>query len=153
MRKDIVWLAKTIRESVKNEGKILICGNGGSLSQSNHFAGELANDGIPCIPLTDASIITAIGNDYGFSHVFEKQVKTLGNPGDVLICLTTSNESMNIRMATMATAEKGMQAFTFTYRGAPKDVFTNVIGVDNSGVQGIQEDTLVLLHQLWEELK
>jgi len=152
MRKDIVQLAKVIRESVEYGGKILVCGNGGSCNQSDHFAGELINDGIPCIPLTNSGVITAIGNDYGFEHVFEKQVVALGRPGDILICLTTSNDSVNIRRATRASATKGMRAYTFTHKSAPKDVFTTVVPVNNSGTQGIQEDTLKLLHRLWKEI-
>jgi len=152
MRKDIVRLAKIIRESVDNGGKVLVCGNGGSATQADHFAGELVSDGVPAIPLTNVAMITALANDYGFEHVFEKQVMSQGRRGDVLICLTTSNDSLNIRRATVAATAKGIHAFTITHKSATKDVFTDVIPVNNSGTQGIQEDTLKLLHQLWKEI-
>ena len=143
-------MAEVIRESLTNGGKVLICGNGGSLSQANHFAGELLADGLNCVALTNAAAITAVANDNDFELVFGIQVLALGNPGDVLICLTTSNKSKNIHYATKCGAVKQMKVYTVT--GNPNDIDPNttlvVMGIGCS-TQYIQEETLKYLHELW----
>src|SRR3954467_6258566 len=87
-------------------GKVLACGNGGSASAPQHFAAEFIGrfererPGLAAIALTtDTSIITAIGNDYDFSVVYSKQVQALGQPGDVLVAITTSGNSANVLKA------------------------------------------------------
>jgi D-sedoheptulose 7-phosphate isomerase len=92
-------------------GKILLCGNGGSAADAQHIAGELLSRfekdraPWPAIALTtDSSVVTAIGNDYGYEHVFERQVRGLGNKGDVLIAISTSGRSPNIIRALDACA-------------------------------------------------
>ncbi len=97
---------KRIIECYKRGGKIMICGNGGSAGDSQHMAGELVNRFLierkpwACIALTtDSSILTAIGNDYSFDEVFSKQVEALGNKDDILLGISTSGKSRNVRRA------------------------------------------------------
>jgi D-sedoheptulose 7-phosphate isomerase len=102
--KSIEEIALLISECFTQGGKILICGNGGSAADSQHFAGEfvssfakdLERKALPAIALTvDTSILTAISNDNSFNKVFSRQVEALGRSGDVLIVLTTSGSSKN----------------------------------------------------------
>src|SRR5690606_28507245 len=86
-----------------NNGKILACGNGGSSAYAQHFMDELVGrferERLPLAGITlsaDTSIMTAVGNDYGFDHAFERQVNALGQPGDVLVAISTSGNSPNV---------------------------------------------------------
>ncbi len=95
--------AKIMALSIANGNKILLCGNGGSAADAQHIAGELVNrflldrPPLPAISLsTDTSVITAIGNDFGFEEIFSKQVRALGQSGDILIGISTSGNSDNI---------------------------------------------------------
>ena len=95
-------------------GKLLLCGNGGSAADAQHWAGELVarfhydRPGLAAIALTtDSSILTAIGNDYGYDRIFARQVEALGAPGDVLFALTTSGRSPNILAAVAAAQGEG----------------------------------------------
>jgi D-sedoheptulose 7-phosphate isomerase len=103
---DIVEAGMLLQTALFLGKKILICGNGGSAADSQHFAAELvckykdSRNPYPAIALTtDSSIMTAIGNDYGFNEVFARQIAAIGNEGDVLVVLTTSGESLNIKKA------------------------------------------------------
>lgn len=108
--------AEVLITALKNKHKILICGNGGSASQAQHFAAELVGRfekeriALPAIALTtDTSILTAVGNDYGFEKVFSRQVEALGQQGDVLITLSTSGNSKNIIAAIEAALNKKLE--------------------------------------------
>lgn len=101
--------------------KILLCGNGGSAADAQHIAGELLSRfetdraPLPAVALTtDSSVLTAIGNDYGYEQVFERQVKGLGAKGDVLIAISTSGRSPNILRALDAARERGVVTIGFT---------------------------------------
>ena len=96
----------TMFTALANGNRILACGNGGSAADAQHFAAELIGrfererPGLPAIALsTDSSVITAIANDYSFDQIFSKQVRALGQPGDVLLAITTSGESANVLAA------------------------------------------------------
>jgi D-sedoheptulose 7-phosphate isomerase len=102
---DIVAASEIMVTSLLQRGKILICGNGGSAADAQHLAAELVScltkqnvrQALAAIALTtDTSIITAIGNDFGYEGVFERQVEALGRPGDVLLAITTSGSSPNV---------------------------------------------------------
>ena len=100
---DIVDIARTMAVALAGGAKVMFCGNGGSAADSQHLAAEFVNrfklerPPLPGLALTtDTSIITAIGNDYGFDEIFEKQVQALGRPGDVLVGLSTSGTSTNV---------------------------------------------------------
>jgi D-sedoheptulose 7-phosphate isomerase len=100
-------------KTLKNKGKILIAGNGGSASDAQHIAGELVSkffidrDALASVALTtDTSVITAIGNDYGFENIFSRQIQSIGNQGDVFIAISTSGNSENIIKALRECKEK-----------------------------------------------
>lgn len=108
-------------------GKVLACGNGGSASDAQHFAAEFVGrfererPGLAAIALTtDTSILTAIGNDYDFSQIFAKQVQALGQPGDVLLAISTSGNSANVLAAVEAARAKDMTVVALTGRGGGK---------------------------------
>ena len=129
---------------------IFICGNGGSATQADHFAGELIGDGIPCIALTNSAVITAIANDYGYEYVFSRQLEALGNPGDMVIFLTTSGTSQNIMIAALyAKWTKRMTTVLITGRKVVPKNMDVVISLPGN-TQEIQEYTLMVLHRLWK---
>ncbi len=126
--------AKIMINALKNGNKILICGNGGSAADSQHFAAELIMtfDGmrksLPAIALTtDTSAMTAWSNDYGFETLFKRQVEGLGREGDVLVGITTSGNSKNIICAFEAANEKGMKTICLNGKTGGK---ISDIGVD-----------------------
>jgi D-sedoheptulose 7-phosphate isomerase len=109
--------AEQLVKTLKNGNKILVCGNGGSAADSQHFAAELIGgiekrrEPLPALALTaNPSILTAVGNDYGFDSVFEKQVKCLGRAGDVLVGISTSGNSANVLHAVGAAKERKMMS-------------------------------------------
>lgn len=115
MAESISLAAERIADTLVNGGKMLICGNGGSAADAQHFSSELLNrfeaerPGLPAIAITtDASTLTSIANDYDYSNVFGRQVRALGQPGDVLFVITTSGNSANITKALQAGHEKDM---------------------------------------------
>ena len=105
----IILASQKIAQSFTNDGKLMICGNGGSAADAQHIAGEFVNrllierPPLPAIALTtDTSVITSIGNDYSFNEIFSKQVKAIGVEGDVLLVISTSGNSDNILEAVKA---------------------------------------------------
>jgi len=113
----IILASQKIAQSFTNDGKLMICGNGGSAADAQHIAGEFVNrllierPPLPAIALTtDTSVITSIGNDYSFNEIFSKQVKAIGVEGDVLLTISTSGNSDNI-LEAVKTA-KGRNIFT-----------------------------------------
>ncbi|OIN99924.1 MAG: phosphoheptose isomerase [Elusimicrobia bacterium CG_4_10_14_0_2_um_filter_56_8] len=113
-------IAAALAKTALAGGKILICGNGGSAADSQHIAGELVGRfkkerrAIAAVSLsTDTSVLTCLGNDYGFDRVFERQVEALGRPGDLLIAISTSGSSPNVLKAAVKAREIGMQVVGF----------------------------------------
>jgi D-sedoheptulose 7-phosphate isomerase len=109
--------------SLQAGGKILFCGNGGSAADSQHLAGELVSrfyydrPGLPAFALTtDTSVLTAIGNDYGYERAFARQVEAVGTAGDVLIAISTSGRSPSILAALDAARAKGLVTVAMTGR-------------------------------------
>ena len=105
-------------------GKILACGNGGSAADAQHFAAELVGrfemerQGLAAIALsTDSSILTAVANDYGFKLIFDKQVRALGQPGDVLLAISTSGNSANVIEAIHAAHDNDLHVVALTGKG------------------------------------
>ena len=114
-------MTDAIADSMMAQGKLLTCGNGGSAGDAQHIAGEFISrlnyDRAPLAAValtTDSSVLTAVGNDYGYEHVFERQVRGLGQPGDVLLAISTSGKSPSILAAMRAAREKGMKVLAFT---------------------------------------
>ena len=152
--------AQLMINCLMNDGKILVCGNGGSAADAQHFAAEMTvrfekeRMELAAIALTtDTSALTAIGNDYGFDHIFSKQVRALGRPGDILMGISTSGNSANIIEAIHAAHERDMQVIAFTGRDGGKiagllkdnDVLLNV---PHPRTARIQENHIVLIHAL-----
>jgi len=114
-------ITEAMTGSLQAGGKILLCGNGGSAADAQHIAAELVSRyeieraAMAAIALTtDSSALTAIGNDYGFDHVFERQVLALGRKGDVLVAISTSGKSPNILRALDAARKNGLVTVGFT---------------------------------------
>ena len=116
----IAAAAEVFATCLKNGGKVLTCGNGGSLCDAQHFAEELSGRyrgdrrALAAIALTEASHMTCVANDYGFEFVFSRFVQALGRPGDVLLAISTSGNSPNIRRAAEAAKEAGMLVVSLT---------------------------------------
>ena len=113
--------------SLMNSGKILACGNGGSAADAQHFAAELIGrfererPGLAAIALTtDSSILTAVANDYSYDVIFSKQVQGLGNPGDILLGISTSGNSGNVIKAIEAAHEREMRVIVLTGKNGGK---------------------------------
>ena len=114
-------------DALRNGRKLLFCGNGGSAADAQHWAGELVSrfyydrPGLAAIALTtDSSILTAVGNDYGYDYTFARQIEALGQAGDVFIAISTSGNSPNILRAAQAARARGMHVLGFTGRGGGK---------------------------------
>ena len=141
-------------------GKVLACGNGGSASDAQHFAAEFVGrfererPGLAAIALTtDTSILTAIGNDYDFNSIFSKQVQALGQPGDVLLAISTSGNSANVLAAIYAAQAKDMTVVALSGRkgGQMNQRLTDTdvhICVPHDRTARIQEVHILALHCL-----
>ena len=137
--------------------KLLFAGNGGSAADCQHMAGEYVSrflfdrDGLPAIALTtDSSILTAIGNDYGFENLFSRQVEALGASGDLLFCYSTSGNSENILKAIEAAKKMdicvaGMTGFN---KGKMDDMCDYLIQIPSSHTPNIQEGHLIAGHAI-----
>ena len=124
MLSSVLSIAETIAKTLRAGGKLLLAGNGGSAADAQHIAAEFlsrfALDRTPlaAIALTaDIAALTAIGNDYGFEHVFARQVRGLGRRGDVFIAISTSGRSANVLAALQAAREIGITNIGFTGTG------------------------------------
>jgi D-sedoheptulose 7-phosphate isomerase len=144
-------------DCLRNDRKILLAGNGGSAADAQHVAGEFVSrfafdrPGLPAIALTtDTSILTAIGNDYGFEELFARQVQTLGVKGDVFIGYSTSGRSPNILKAFQEARAKGIITVGFTgTRGGPlRELCDHLLEVPSKETPKIQEGHAVLGHIL-----
>jgi D-sedoheptulose 7-phosphate isomerase len=117
----IVAIAGRVAQAIRGGGKLLLAGNGGSAADAQHiaaeFVGRFINDRAPLAAIaltTDTSALTAIGNDYGFDQVFERQIRALGRQGDVFVAISTSGRSPNIVAALKAARELGLVTVGFT---------------------------------------
>lgn len=146
-----------ISKSLSNGGKILLCGNGGSAADAQHIAAELVGQymnprgPLPAIALTtDTSILTAIGNDFGFEHIFSRQIKSLASKGDVLICYSTSGKSQNVINAINVAKDLNLGIVVFSSSKAP--VLENLIElrIPSNSTPQIQQVHLTLSHVLCE---
>ena len=146
--------------ALMNGGKILACGNGGSAGDAQHFAAELVGrfererPGLAAIALTtDSSILTAVANDYDFNQVFAKQVQALGQPGDVLLAISTSGNSGNVLAAIEAAQARELRVVALTGRNGGK--IAQLMGANDIEIRvpaertaRIQEVHLLAIHCL-----
>jgi D-sedoheptulose 7-phosphate isomerase len=144
-------------ESVSNGGKLISCGNGGSMCDAMHFAQELTGrfrherPSLPALSISDPSHLTCAGNDYGFEHIFSRFVEGMGSGGDVLFAISTSGNSMNVIKAAEAARQKGMKVIALTGKtggllSAISDVEIRVEGEKYS--DRIQEVHIKVIHIL-----
>jgi len=127
LAKPIAEAAQAMVACLMNDGKILVCGNGGSAADSQHFAAELINrfeverPGLAAIALTtDSSVLTSIANDYDYNQIFSKQVRALGMDGDILIAISTSGNSPSVLEAVQAAHERNMPVVALTGKDGGK---------------------------------
>lgn len=143
--------------ALRNGGKILLAGNGGSAADAQHIAGEFVSrfafdrPGLPAIALTtDTSILTAIGNDYGYEKLFARQVQAHGQKGDVFIAYSTSGKSPNVIAALQEARNRGVVCIGMSgNRGGPmRDLCDFYLDVPSADTPKIQEGHAVLGHIL-----
>ena len=148
-----------ILATLQRGGKLLIAGNGGSAAEAAHFSTELVGRyqknrrALPAIALAaDGSLVTCIGNDYGFDQVFSRQISGLGRPGDLVVVLTSSGNSANI-LAALAEAKKlGLDSIAFLGRGGgkAKGLATCELIIPGQSGAAAQEAHLFLIHHFCE---
>jgi D-sedoheptulose 7-phosphate isomerase len=159
LTEDIVQIGRAVVECLKEGRKVLVFGNGGSAAAAQHLAGELAGrykadrQPLPCVALTaDSSLLTCIGNDYGFDQVFARQVQALASSGDVVIGITTSGRSANVLKGLAAARERGAVRIALTGQagltGAQADY---VLRVPSALTARIQEEHDAIIHA-WCEM-
>lgn len=157
MENDIVDVSNIVIDALKNGNKILLCGNGGSAADAQHIAAELTGRyktermGLPGIALTtDTSALTAIGNDYGYDRVFDRQVEALANNGDVIIGISTSGNSKNVLNAFNTAKQKGCKIIGFSGRdgGAMNETCDINLVVPSDDTPRIQEMHILIGHTI-----
>ncbi len=144
-------------ESLKNGGKVILCGNGGSAADAQHIAAELSGRfkkerrALAGIAITtDTSALTAIGNDYGYEFVFSRQVEAIGKRGDVLIGISTSGNSKNVIKAIESAKKIGMKVITLTGKsgGEMKNLGEVNIVIPSNNTPRIQEMHIMIGHMI-----
>jgi phosphoheptose isomerase len=143
----IIEAADLLLKTLVEGGKILLCGNGGSASDSAHLATEIAcrflidRRPYPAISLTaEGGLMTAIGNDYSFDEIFSRQVRGLGLPGDLFIAFTTSGKSRNVTLALQTAREMGLKTIAF-------------LGRDGGECHGMAHIELLIPHPLTAKIQ
>jgi D-sedoheptulose 7-phosphate isomerase len=155
----VVQAAEAIAKALAGQRKLLVFGNGGSAADAQHLAAELVNrfqlerPGLPAVALTtDSSVITSIANDYHFDEVFARQVKTLGQKGDVALGISTSGRSPNVLAALAAARAQGLVTIGLT--GAPggdlAPLCELVIAAPGGETPRVQEVHAVVVHLICE---
>ena len=157
MQEKLEQASLLVVETLKNGNKVLLCGNGGSAADAQHIAAELTGRykserrGLPGIALTtDTSALTAIGNDYGYDRVFDRQVEALANKGDLIIGISTSGNSKNIVSALKLGRELGCKTLGLSGRdgGAMNEVCDVNLIVPSSDTPRIQEMHILFGHTI-----
>jgi D-sedoheptulose 7-phosphate isomerase len=155
----VVRAADLIAGALREGGKVIAFGNGGSAADATHFAAELVGrfllerDGLPAISLSDnASALTAISNDYGYERVFARQVEALGQPGDVALGISTSGRSANVKAGLSAARAGGLATLALTGGdgGTMRDASDVCIAVPSSETPRVQEGHTLVAHILCE---
>ena len=155
----VLLTADMLVSALKSRNKVLVFGNGGSASDAEHLAAELvgrfARDrkGWPAISLTaDSSVVTAIGNDYGFDQIFARQVEALGRQGDIAFAISTSGKSANVIAGLEAAERGGLRRIALTGRdGGPLGRVADLqLNVPHDSVPRVQEVHRTLLHVICE---
>ena len=155
----IEQVALCIITAMQQGHKLLICGNGGSAADAQHFAAELVGrfkrerNAWPALALTtDSSALTSIANDYGFEQVFARQVEGLGQAGDVLVLISTSGNSKNLITAVEIARQKNISTLALTGDGpsALASVCDHVLAVPSKDTPLVQQAHIAIIHSLCE---
>lgn len=154
-------IARRLVDAFAGNGKLLVCGNGGSMADAMHVAEEfsgrfrLDRRPYPAIALSDPSHMSCVANDYGFDQVFARQVQALGQPGDVLILLSTSGNSPNILRAAEAAKSRGVTVVGCLGRGGGqvRDLCDIVLHAPGEGSDRIQELHMLAMHAVIESVE
>jgi D-sedoheptulose 7-phosphate isomerase len=159
MTLEIEHLSILLIGALEKGKKLLLIGNGGSAADAQHMAGELIGRlcrnrmALPAIALTtDTSVLTCLGNDYGFDQVFARQIEALVQPGDVVLAISTSGESENIIQGILKAKEKGALTLGLLGKGGGKAIklLDKALVVPSDDTQRVQEAHLVIEHILCE---
>lgn len=151
----IAEMVTLLAETFKRGGKLLVMGNGGSAADAQHFVAEVVGRfkmerrGLPAIALsTDTSILTAIGNDYGFDKVFSRQVEALAVPGDLVVGISTSGNSPNVLLALKLAREQGCRTVGLLGKdgGSIKGVCDLALIVPTDDTPRVQEGHITIIH-------
>lgn len=147
--------AQLMVTAIKNGGKIISCGNGGSMCDAMHFAEELTGryrkdrPSMPAISISDPSHISCVGNDYGYEYIFSRFVEGMGNKGDVLLGISTSGNSKNVIRAVEAALAKGMKVVCLTGKDGGKLAGMDIVEVrvaHDGYADRIQEIHIKVIH-------
>lgn len=163
IEENIEKICEILINSLKKGGKVILCGNGGSASDSSHisaeFIGKLTSKSAKPLPAinisSDPAVITAIANDYGYEHVFSKQIEAIGKKEDVLVVFSTSGKSKNVKNAIDMAGKIGLKIIYFTGKEKPlKGEFCDiVINIPSNNKQIIQEVYMILWHIIAERVE
>lgn len=156
LKEQIISISDKIHKKILNNGKILICGNGGSAADSQHIAAELVvkfkeeRKPIAAIALsTDTSVLTSIGNDFGFEYIFSRQIEALGNKNDFLIAISTSGKSKNIIEAVKKSSEMGIESLVLVGNDfSALETYSNHIISVPTEITGIIQQAHITIGQL-----
>jgi len=149
-------MAADMVRTLRDGGKLLVCGNGGSAADAQHFAAELSvrfetdRKALPAIAITtDSSALTAAANDFGYKRVFSRMVEALGRPGDAILLLSTSGRSESVIHAQEVAKSLGMRTWTITGEGeSPLAAAADISLRLHGSTARVQEATIVVLHHL-----
>ncbi len=156
---DIAKVAGWMIDALRTGRKIMVCGNGGSAADAQHFAAELvgryrrARPGWSAIALTvDASILTSLGNDFGFEQVFARQVEAIGHAGDILVAISTSGRSKNVLAAVEVAAALSIRTVGLTGEGESDlgQIVDQRLPIPSRNTAFIQQGQMAVLHALCE---
>jgi D-sedoheptulose 7-phosphate isomerase len=151
----IAEMVELLVQTFNRGGKLLVMGNGGSAADAQHFVAEIVGRykmerrGLPAIALsTDTSILTAIGNDYGFDKVFSRQVEALASPGDLVVGISTSGNSPNVLLALQLARKTGCSTVGLLGKdgGSIKDVCDLALIVPTNDTPRVQEGHITIIH-------
>lgn len=155
----VLEASRVLASGLKGGGKLMLCGNGGSASDAQHFAAEMmgrfqkSRRPYAAIALTsDTSVLTCVANDYAFDQIFARQVQGLGRSGDVLIALSTSGQSANVIQAAIQARQSGVFVLGLTGKGGGelKQYCDLCLVVESANTARIQEAHILLIHTLCE---
>ncbi len=158
----VLATATVMAEAIKNGGKIISCGNGGSLSDAMHFAEELTGRfrnnrrGLAAVSISDPTHITCVGNDFGFDQIFSRFIEAMGNKGDVLLAISTSGNSPNVLNAAIEARKRGIKVVALTGKsgGKLKESCDIEIRVSHDGYSDrIQEIHIKVIHILVQTIE